>query len=377
VSSHLRDFEEMMLYMKMLDPTNAKILEALGRHDPRNILLIAESIGLSHSTVAYRVKKLIKDNGLEINARVDFTKIGLMKGVVIAEAISGKWDVLWKVLESLDSLTYLTKCHGKVYGCYGIFAFPPEHKQELKDYLDEAKRLQAFSNYSFFWITNLCEVPPNFYWFDFKDRRWIFQWTRWIEEIKNASEHLSEKLRDPEIYPIMADETDLWLLRELEKNGTIGFGELAKAVGITPQSVAYRYYKHLIEREIITDHSISIFPYPYKISIVSTFIIEFKDEKALAKFANSLDDKPFILSYAKMIGRNSLIANTYIMKDEFPNFIESLDLLAGMNLIKNFFHVTLTLKPHKRGGVPYQLFKNGIWQYDREENLKRLRKIVR
>lgn len=366
----------MILYMKMLDPTNAEILEALGRHDPRNIALIAESIGLPRSTVAYRVKKLIKYNNLEINTRVDFSNLGLMKGIVLAEALPGKWDALWKALESLDYLTYLTKCYGKIYGCYGIFAFPVEYKKELENYLDEAKRLQALSHYSLFWITNLCEVPPNYYWYNFKERKWIFQWQQWIEEIKNASERLPKKLLEPKAYPIMADETDLRLLRELEKNGTIGFRELAKVLGITPQGVAYRYYKHLIERDIITDHSIAIFPYPYKISMVSTFIIEFEDEKALAKFTNCLDDKPFMLSYAKIIGQNSLVANTYITKEEFLNFIESLNHLAGMNLIKRFYHVTLTLKPHRRGGVSYKFFKNGTWHYDRKENFERLRKIV-
>jgi len=374
--SQLEELVKVSEYMKMLDETNAKIIGALSRHDPRNISLVAKSVGLPHSTVAFRIKQLIKKMDLEVNARVDFNKLGLTRAIVFAETLPGQWNKLWKALESLGYLTYLTKCHGRFYGCYAIFAFPAEYKRKLEEYFNEAKRLQVLSHFLLFWTTNLCEVHPSFDWYNFNKRRWIFQWQQWIEEIINASDHLSESLSDPKEYPIFADEKDLLLLRELEKNGVIAFKELAKVVGITPQSVAYRYDKHLIGRNLIVDHMAHFYPYPYQICDVCTFIIEFADEKALAKFTNSLGNKPFILSYAKVLGENSLITNTYIPKAEFPKFMDSLNRLAEMHLIKNFFHIVLTLIPHKRGGVPYEFFKDGTWDYNHEHTLERLREII-
>jgi DNA-binding Lrp family transcriptional regulator len=374
--SQLRELAKVSGYMKMLDKTNATIIGALSRHDPRNTSLIAKSVGLPNSTVVFRIKKLMKKMDLEVNARVDFNKLGLMRAIVFAETLPGQWNTLWKALENLGCLTYLTKCHGRFYGCYAIFAFPAEYKKKFEEYFAEAKRLQIFSNFFLFWTTNLCEVHPSFDWYDFKKREWIFQWQQWVEEITNASDHLSESLADPQEYPILADEKDLLLLRQLEKNGVATFKELAKVANMSPRSIAYRYYNHLIERNLIVDHMVHFYPYPYQICDVCTFIIEFADEKALAKFTNSLDDKPFILSYAKVLGKNTLITNTYIPKAEFPKFINSLSQLAEMHLVKSFFHLVLTLIPHKRGGVPYEFFKDGTWKCDIEKSIKRLKEII-
>jgi DNA-binding Lrp family transcriptional regulator len=374
--SQLEEVIEVSGYMKMLDQTNSKIIGALSRHDPRNITAIAKSVGLPNSTVIFRINKLIKEFDLEINARVDFNKLGLTRAIVFAETFPGQWNTLWDAIENLGHLTYLTKCHGRFYGCYAIFAFPAKYKRKLKEYFDEAKRLKVLFNFLLFWTTNLCQVHPNFDWYDFKKRRWIFHWEQWVEEITNASHHLSERLADPKEYPIMADEKDLLLLRQLEKNGVVTFRELAKIVGMSSRNVAYRYKKHLIERKLITDHMVWFLPYPYQLSDTCSFIIEFKDEKALAKFANSLDDKPFIMSYAKVLGENILITNTYIPKAEFPKFINSLNRLAEMQLIKNFSHMVLTLVPHKRGGVPHEFFKEGAWKCNVEKSIEKLRKMT-
>ena len=362
--------------MKALDKKNAEIIGALSKHDPRNISLVAKSVGLPNSTVAFRIKQLIKKMGLEVNARVDFNKLGLMRAIVFAETLPGQWNTLWKALENLGYLTYMTKCHGRFYGCYAIFAFPAEYKNKLKECFDQAKRLKALSHFLLFWTTNLCEVHPSFDWYDFKKRTWIFQWQQWINEIMGASDYLSESLADPKEYPIKADEKDLLLLRQLEKNGVITFRELAKVSGMSPRTVAYRYYKHLVDRNLIVDHMTHFYPYPYQICDACTFIIEFAGEQALAKFTNSLGNKPFIHSFAKVLGENTLIINTYIPKAEFPKFIDSLNRLAEMHLIKNFFHLVLTLIPHKRGGIPYEFFKDGTWRCNVDKSIKKLREMI-
>lgn len=375
--SDLEEIRLMLHYMKTLDPINAKILEGLGKYGPRNISFLAKSIGLPHSTVAFRVKKLMKESKLEIFAHLDWNKLGLMKAVVIAYALPGRWNTLWKAFENLSYLTYMARCYAKFHGCYAIFAFPVEYQNDFEDYLDKAMRLQVLSHYLLFWITNPCEVYPNFYWFDFKKRAWNFQWKQWVEEILNASEHLSQRLMDPKACPIMVDEKDLIILRELEQNGMIGFDKLAEVVGITPQSVAYRYYEHIVERKLIIDYDVGIFLYPYEASDLCSFIIEFEDEKALAKFTNCLNDKPFMLSYARVIGQNSLVAHTYTPKLEMPNLIESLDRLAEMNLIKSFFHVTLDVILYKDSPLPCELFEQGTWHYNLQENLQQLNKIAK
>ena len=373
----LFEIQRMSGYLRMLDSINAEILVGLGEHDPRNLSLIAKSLNLPTSTVAFRFKKLVKEHDLEIFAHLDWNKLGLARAVVMVDALPGRWKALWKALENFDYLTYLTRCTGRIQGCLATFAIPVEHRMELKDYLDEAVRLQVLSHYLFFWVTNMCEARPNFDWFDFRKKQWIFKWKQWVQEILSASENLSARLTDPKSYFIMVDKKDLIMLRELELKGTVSFKELAKVVGVKPSSVAHRYWKHIVERELIIGHIIGVFPYPYELSDMCTFVIEFEDEKALAKFTNCLDDKPFILNYSKVIGQPSIIANTYTPKFEFLSLIESLHTLTELHLIKNFFNVTLNITQCKDNSLPCELFKDGAWTYNQKKNLERLKRIIK
>jgi len=129
-------------------------------------------------------------------------------------------------------------------------------------------------------------------------------------------------------------------------------------------------------RNLIPYYSVAMFPYPYETSDMCTFVIEFEDKKALAKFTNTLNDKPFILSYARIIGRNSLVVHTYTPKEEFPNLLGLLGQLVKENLISTFFHETLILVPFVDERTPYKRCKNGIWKYDHEATLKRLENMV-
>lgn len=370
------ELSKVSSYLKLIDQTNAEIIGALSKHDPRNISAISKDVGLPNSTMAFRIKKLIENLNLEINARVDFNKIGLTRAIVFTETLPAKWNKLWKIMQDLSCLTYLTKCHGRGYGCYAVFAFPASNKIQLEEYFKKLKHMNIISNFLLFWTTNLCEVHPNFKWYDFKQKKWVFQWEQWVNDIYEASDILPETLKDPEEYPIKADEKDLLLLSQLEKNGVLTYEELAKNANMNPRTVAYRYKKHLTDRKLIVDHMVWFLPYPHDISDACAFVIEFESDKALAKFANTLDKTPFVLSYARVIGSKNLIVNTYLPKSEFINFMNSLTTLAENRLIRNYFHVTLTLNPHKRGGIPFKLFKDHKWKCNLEDNIKPLSEIV-
>lgn len=374
--SEYYDSEQKSAFLKMMDPVNAKILEALGTHDPRNISLVAKTIELPQTTVAYRLRKLIKKANLEMFAHLDWSKLGLINAVAFMEAFPGKWDMLWKAFKDFSNVTYLVRCWGRFLGCYAVFAFPANHKEKLKEFLDEAAKLQIISHYLLFWITNLCRVSPKFNWFDFSNRRWVFQWEHWVNEVLNASENLSPGLLDPKEYPVMVDEKDLIILREVEQNAMVDFNKLAKIICISPSSIGKRYHKHLVERKIIIDHFIGAPRFPFESSSYCSFIIRFKDQKSLAKFTNCLNDKPFMLSYARVIGSNSVIAHTHTPNQEFPNLLVSLDRLVETGLIKDFFYVALIRKPYVDNPLPRELFKDGAWHYDQEENIERLRKMI-
>jgi DNA-binding Lrp family transcriptional regulator len=374
--SKLEDYKWMLRYLKMLDATNAKILEGLGKHAPRNILALAKSIGLPPTTVAFRMKKLMKEGLLGIRTNLDYSRLGLMKAVLIAESKPGQKRKLRQVIDNLGYWTYLVRCYGKYDGYYAIFAFPAEYRKELEDYLDTAAQLKWFLRSIFYWTTNFAEVAPNFDWFDFKNKSWNFQWKRWTEEVENASEKLPRELMDPESYPIQVDETDVLILKELEKDGTVKFTELAEVANMTPQGVRYRYNKHIVGRGLLTDYEVATLPYPLPTSDMCCFMIDFEKEGALAKFVNSLQNKPFIFSYTKAIGQNSIVVHTYTPKTEFSKFIDSMNRLTEKKLTRSFLYVTLDVESFKRQTISYEFFEENEWVYPHEEKLQILREIT-
>jgi len=367
----------MLHYLKIVDPINAKILSGLGRFGPRNTSFLARSSKLPATTVAFRIKKLIKKGYLQVRTNLDHSKLGLMKAVLVTETTGGLEEKLREAVENIGYWTYITKCFGKFNGVYALFAFPAEHKDKLEAYLKEAVRCKTTSSYIFFWMTNLCEVPPNFDWFDFKSKAWKFPWQQWINEVLKASEKPSKSLVEPEKYQIMVDKTDLFLLKELEKDAFVEFTKIANTLGMSPQGVRYRYYKHVMKHGLINDYEIAIFPYPLMVSDMCSFIVHFQNEKALAKFSNTLSDKPFIINYGKIIGRNSLLMNSYTPRTEFPNLINALNSLVKRDLITDFFYVNLDIASFKRQTVSYEFFRDKSWAFNYNEKLKRLVEIMR
>ena len=375
--SRLEDFQWMLHYLKILDPTNAKILAGLGKFGPRNISFLARSVKLPATTVAFRIKKLIKQGYLQVRTNLDYSKLGLMKAVLVTETTGGLEEKLRETVENIGYWTYITKCYGKFNGIYALFAFPAEHKEKLEAYLKEAVRCKAMSSYVFFWITNLCEVPRNFAWFDFKSKAWKFPWRQWINEVLKASEKLPKRLVEPEKHQILVDETDLFLLKELEKDAFVEFTEISNTLGMSPQGVRYRYYKHLMTHGLIADYEVAIFLYPFLVSDMCSFIVRFQNEEALAKFSNTLSNKSFITNYGKIIGQNSLLMHSYTPKTEFPNFINALNSLVKRNLVTDFFYVNLDIPSFKRQTVSYEFFRDKSWTFNYKEKLKRLAEIMR
>ena len=362
-------------YFKFLDKVNAKILEAIGKHGSRNITRLAKTTDLPITTVRFRLKKMMKDGRVLVTVNPNIHNLGLAKAFLVAEAPFGQHDKLLSAIRNTDYWTYTIRCYGKFDGYCAYFAFPARYKEKLEEYWNQAKRLGILTSSKFFWVTNSHVIPPNFSWFDFKKRKWKFLWEEWIKEILNESEKLPKILEDPREYPVMVDKRDLLIIKELQKDESIEFKKLAKIVGITPQSVGVRYRK-IVKRNLIIDYAVDTYPFPIEVSDLYTFIVDFFDEHFLAKFANACEKKPFVISYAKIIGKPSLVINIYILKKEFPQFMSSLSRLCKEGIIRSIFYVTLDPTSYRRQTISYEYFENGVWLYNHKDKIKKLKEIA-
>ncbi|MDH7563928.1 MAG: hypothetical protein QHH24_03465 [Candidatus Bathyarchaeota archaeon] len=360
-------------YFKFLDETNAKILQKLATVGPRNISALAKATRLPITTVRFRLNKMIEKGQLLVTVNPDLPKLGLAKAFLAANASLGCHDTLRKAIESTEYWTYMVRCYGKIDGYCAYFAFPHESMEEVEEYFREICARKIVTDYKLFWITNSFYNSPDFSWFDFKKKEWKLPWERWVKEILEASEELPAILREPQSYEPLVDKADLLIIKELEKDATIDLKKLAKILKITPQSVGTRYKKHIVARNLVANFNVDIYPFPLEISELFNFIIRFTDEKRLAKFAKASDKKPFIVSYAKAIDHDLLIANIYILKSEFPKLINSLNRLYSEDVITDFSYATLDPTSFRRQTISYEYFADGRWATNLKVNLNKLR----
>jgi hypothetical protein len=106
------------------------------------------------------------------------------------------------------------------------------------------------------------------------------------------------------------------------------------------------------------------------------FIFKFDSSRKLAKFANSLIDKPFVRGIGKVLGKNVLIVLIYLPKLEFRRFVDILSQLVRRSVIQSYDYVIQDLGKASRETIPYQCFKDGRWIYDHDKHIQRLRKYI-
>jgi DNA-binding Lrp family transcriptional regulator len=241
------------------------------------------------------------------------------------------------------------------------------------------KELQASGlvyNVKVFWSTCFQTVQSRSKWFDPGSGEYIFHWDEWINEIAEESTKLPYTLIDPEDFPIKGDEMDLFILKELEKDATKDFTEIAKILGTSQQLVSYHYNKHIIPKKLIESFRVTFLQFDLKLSDTFYFIFKFDSNEKLAKFANSLMDKPFVFGMGKILGENGLIAYLYLPKEEFRRFIEAASVLARSGFLQTYEYVIQDLRKVSRQTISYEYFKNGKWIYDHGKHIERLRSYI-
>lgn len=365
--------------LESFDSIDVKILEGLGTYGPRNLTEVARKLGLNTEMVRSRLEHLSSLFYLRMSINVYHTNLGLKKAVVFADATPGYEELLFNCLKVNSFYIYLTRCYGMFEGCLGIYTIPPSHRTEFEEFIQKIEKLGIARNIQVFWSTCFHTVNRTSNWFDSRSQTWVFLWDDWVKEITTNQTELPYTLVDPRAFPMKADEIDLFMLKELEKNATISLRDIAKVLGISPQRAQYHYRMHLIERGLIEDFQIFIFPFERTISDMFWFLLKFDSEENMAKFARSLLDKPFVYALGKILGENALITQIYLPKLEFRSFVDALSKLSRNGLLQSYDYVIQDLRKDRwsRETIPFEDFKNGTWIYDHKKHIKNLCNLVK
>ena len=361
-----------------LDYKDLLLVESLGEYGPRNILRIAKKLGMPESSIRYRIKRLKEKGLLYMHANVYHTNIGLKKGVVFVDANPRYRQHIHRFIDANDYWIQMDYIHGRKEGVYVLFTVPDENFDKLRSFLNELVKTEVILDYELFESTCYHRVNPRTNWYDVENKKWRFEWSRLISDVENESTELPVTLRDPKGFPILADETDVFILKELEKDPTISFRELGMKIGTTPQNIKYHYDHHIIGNFLLEDYTIFIARYDPKTSVILHFILDFPNSKMLAKTANAFMKRPFSEIMGKILRQNKLILFSYIPITEYANMLETMNYMAEMGYITRYkYYIALPTEKGHRETIPYKLFRDKHWLYKHEEYIDRIYEVFR
>jgi DNA-binding Lrp family transcriptional regulator len=360
-----------------LDHTNLKIIEGLGTYGLRNISQLAKELGMPVEMVRRRIKRMKSRKIMWLHASIYHTNLGLKKAVVVAEATPGYEKLLSNCLKANDFWTYITRCYGKFEGYLGIYTIPKDHCNDFEGFIAKLKELGVSQNTHIFWSTCFQGVNPTTNWFDPKSQEWIFPWKAWIEEIPTEETKLPSTLQDPEDFPIKGDYVDIFILKEMEKDATINFSDIAKMLGLTQQSVRYHYNEHIVKRGLLEGFEVEAFLYDKTVSDLYFFVFRFPDKKKMAKFALSLLDKPFVFFLGKILGQPEMVSQLYLPRKEFKNFKDSLSTLIRRGFLQSYDYLIQHSEEWSRQTISYEFFENEIWIYNHKKHIRTLEELVK
>jgi DNA-binding Lrp family transcriptional regulator len=356
-----------------LDLLDLQILEGIGNQGPRNLSTVAAKLGIKDATLRARLRRL--KPLVYLNANVYHTFIGLRKVCIFAKATLGKEKLLFESLKAPDFWLYVSRCYGEFEGCFALYAIPPENQTQFESLLETLKDKHLVENLEYFWSTCFHTVNPTTNWFDKQSNEWIFPWDKWVEEMKLQQTELPYSLKDPAAFPQKADYTDIFILKELEIDATISLKAIASKLDVTLQTIKYHFDNHIIKRQLLESFQVISFPFAEQESDFFFFIFTFPSEENMAKFANSLFNKPFVRSIGKIHGENGLFVQVYLPRKEFRRLIDGLSVLINKGFLKSYRYLIQDIRFISRQTVPYKLFDNGNWEYNQKRYLEELESL--
>ncbi|MFQ6086727.1 MAG: AsnC family protein [Candidatus Bathyarchaeia archaeon] len=359
-----------------LDYTDLRIIEGVASYGPRNISQVARTLGMPIEMVRRRIKRMRSRKLLWLHADIYHTNLGLKKAVVIAEATPGYEKLLSNCLKANDFWIYITRCYGRFEGYLGIYTIPKNHCNDFEGFLAKLKEVGVVQNTHIFWSTCFQNVNPTTNWFDPYSQEWVFPWETWIEEIQTREANLPSTLQDPEDFPIKGDYVDIFILKEMEKDATINFSDIAMMLGLTLQDVRYHYHEHVVKRRLLEGFEVEVFPYDETASDIYFLVFRFPDMKKMAKFALSLLDKPFVFFLGKILGQPGMVGQLYLPRKEFKNFKDSLSTLIRRGFLQSYDYMIQHSDEWSRQTIPYEFFENETWIYNHEKHIRTLKELV-
>jgi DNA-binding Lrp family transcriptional regulator len=369
-------FKRIHRIISALDETNFRIIQAIKEYGPRNLQRIARKAKIPYPTVHARVSKLEKEGILRTWASPNYSKIGLIRAIVLLTPTPGKDLLAGEALKIPGYWLRIMRCMGECNGYYSVHAIPEANRSDFQQYLDQLVTSNVARDYRIYWLEDQHTSIPNFEYYDTSEGKWRFAWETWLQQFSDHKlARLAKTVLQRTSEPAF-DSRDWVILKELMNDARVTLADLARMLGTTVPGAKYRFDR-IRERGLIQEFVVEFLPYSPEMSDLYELRLDFKDEGSLLSRTSAFLSLPFTLHQSRIRGMNSVAARVYLPRGEMSNLYTLLSGLVRNGILTNFGYLLLDPFSIKAQTFSYEYYDDEQgWQYDNNRHISRLQHLL-
>lgn len=341
---------------------DARILAAIGSVGPRNVALISRMTGAHQETIRYKIKKRFASRGFTFQANVDFAKLGL-------ELHWGKFRVsplyyksasgFFRTLNKAAYLVHFSKILPQGHHV-ALFALPAGTASEYRKFLEALQRRKILEEFELDEVLVERHKPMDPAFYNFQADRWEVDWQK-VKALSGSP--LPSRVEKP---TLEADEIDMLIIKELQKDALQHVAGIAKKLKVNGKTMEYHYRTHVVERQLIPGYRVRWMRDLKKTlahsSVISRMTFKGLDGPELKRAQKVVSKVPFLWV------EDLLKDGTYIATFSIP-ITDFMETAAYLNDELQFLGASVDEGYMKVGEaanftVPYDMFEDGAWKFD-------------
>jgi len=359
---------------KQLDRTNVKILSAMRKYGPRNLLEVSRRTGIPFTSVYHRVAKLEAKSKRVAKLVPQVSALSLVRVLVLVSANPGCEDKVTDALKVPNYCRSVNRCEGP-FTHFSVQLIPEKFLKRFGQYVRRLQDLDLITKLSIIPTGEYIPNFPNFNYYNPAKNEWTFKWSPWLTAMSRKP---TEIIADPESYDLRADKKDLLIVKELEKNARKSFAELSPLLGISLQGVKYHYDKKLVPAGIVRYFAFDVRPYPEEVSAYHQIVLNFKNTQDMNRFFSLVRELFFVVGVAKILNRNGLVVGTYILQNLVPSLYTFLSEMAQEGHLESYSAIRQNLVDGDDQTIPYELYdEEKGWDFNLKKYSAELSRLAR
>lgn len=358
---------------QQLSQTNIRIFSAMWKYGPRNLLEVSRQIGMPFTSVYHRMAK-IESKAEELAALFPAVSgLGLIRATLLVAASPGYEREVTEALKAPNLWRAVTLCEG-TFTHISIQLIPLKYVREFKSYIQQLVDRKLITNFSIVYTGDYLPNFPDFDYYNPTENKWEFDWAGWFASVSAGSE--PAPLDDPEAYTITVRKQDLLIIKELELDARRSFTDIAKATGMTAQVVKYHYDQKLVKSGIARHFHFRIYPFPPEVSAYHEIMLEFNSKNDLEKFFSIVPRLFFVMGAAKVLRRNALMLETWILESQLQKMLTFFSEMARAGTLRSYSAVRMDFRSRQSQTISYELYDDEKgWVVDFEKCVSELPKV--